>query len=209
MARLRWSSPRESSRCSRCGAGIKADQLIHAGRPEEATRLLIDEDTCSRQPHSMLAALMLTYVRLGRLEKAVDAFRQSYSAFWSKPENLDAIARHVEFCARTGNSEAARKLVERHAWRRYVPSAERDFHAAAALAFGPGSEHGSAAPAVAARFDARNGNSARSERIRAFMTGEPVVDALDLGDSLSPRARELSPASGRALPDRPEPVSRR
>ncbi|MEV6907675.1 hypothetical protein [Amycolatopsis sp. NPDC051071] len=183
-----WTFSPESSRCVRCDAGLKVDHLVQDGRFADAVALFDGEGTCSRQPHAMLAALMLPYVHLGRFEDAVAAFRQSYSAFWTKREELGTLARHVEFCVRTGNRAAALKLVDRHAGWRSAPSAEMDFHAAAALV---SPEHAAAALEIAARFDARNGNAAQSDRIRALMAAEPVLDKLDLGSALLPGTKQI------------------
>ncbi|MFC3448887.1 hypothetical protein [Amycolatopsis speibonae] len=190
-ADVRYEAPPESSRCAQCDTGLRIDHLLRIGHFEEAAGLFSDEDYCSRQPHAMRAALMLPFVRLGRLDDAVEAFRQSYSAFWDKQAELGSLARHVEFCARTGNHAAALKLVDRHGGWRSTPSAEMDFHAAAALATGPASGHTSRALEIAARFDARNGNSAQSDRIRALLAAEQVRDSLDLCAALLPRTKRI------------------
>jgi len=190
-ADVRYEAPPESSRCAQCDTGLRIDHLLRIGHLADAAELFSDEDYCSRQPHAMRAALMLPFVRLGRLDDAVEAFRESYSAFWSDPSELGSLARHVEFCARTGNPSAARKLVGRHGGWRSTPLAEMDFHAAAALATGSVLDHAARALEIAARFDARNGNSAQSDRIRALLAAEPVRGSLDLGLSLLPRTRQI------------------
>ncbi|MBB5851456.1 hypothetical protein ACFQ05_38810 [Amycolatopsis umgeniensis] len=191
IADVGYEAPPESSRCAHCDLGLRIDHLLRIGRLEDAAELFSDEDYCSRQPHSMRAALMLPFVRLGRLDDALEAFRLSYSAFWAEPSELGMLARHVEFCARTGNHPAARKLVDRHGGWRSVPFAEMDFHAAASLVAGAASDHASRALEIAARFDARNGNSAQSDRIRALLTVEPVLDSRELGSALLPGTKQI------------------
>ncbi len=183
-----YEAPAESSRCGQCDTGLRIDHLLRIGRFDDAVELFSDDDRCSRQPHAMLAALMLPYARAGRLDDAVEAFRASYSAFWTEPAELGSLARHVEFCAHTGNHAAARKLVDRHGGWRSTPFATMEFHAAAALVT---DSHASLALEIAARFDARNGNSVQSERIRSSLAADPASVAVDLGSALLPRTKQM------------------
>ncbi|ONF74255.1 hypothetical protein [Amycolatopsis keratiniphila] len=187
-ADIGYEAPAESSRCGQCDTGLKIDHLLRIGRVDDAVELFSDDDYCSRQPHAMLAALMLPFARAGRLDDAVEAFRASYSAFWTEPAELGSLARHVEFCAHTGNHAAARKLVDRHGGWRPTPFGTMEFHAAAALVT---DSHASLALEIAARFDARNGNSAQSRRIRASLAAEPAPVAVDLGSALLPRTKRM------------------
>ncbi|MBE1573360.1 hypothetical protein ACFORH_13515 [Amycolatopsis roodepoortensis] len=188
-ADVRYEAPAESSRCDRCDIGLRIDHLLRVGRVDDAVELFVsDDDRCSRQPHAMLAALMLPFARAGRLDDAVEAFRASYSAFWTKPAELGSLARHIEFCARTGNHAAARKLVDRHGGWRSTPFGTMEFHAAAALVT---ESHASLALEIAARFDARNGNSVQSERIRALLAADPAPIAVDLGSALLPGTKQI------------------
>ncbi|MGY6658954.1 hypothetical protein ACXIZN_43060 [Amycolatopsis sp. TRM77291] len=187
-ADFRYEAPAESSRCGQCDTGLRIDHLLRIGRIDDAVELFSDDDHCSRQPHTMLAALMLPFARAGRLDDAVEAFRRSYSAFWTEQAELGSLARHVEFCAHTGNHAAARKLIDRHGGWRSTPSATMEFHAAAALVT---ESHASLALEIAARFDARNGNSAQSERIRALLAADPAPIAVDLGSALLPSTKRI------------------
>ncbi|WP_340687714.1 hypothetical protein LCL61_17035 [Amycolatopsis coloradensis] len=187
-ADVEYEAPAESSRCGQCDTGLRIDHLLRIGRFDDAAALFSDDDLCSRQPHAMLAALMLPFARAGRLDDAVDAFRRSYSAFWTTPAELGSLARHVEFCAHTGNHAAARKLVDRHGGWRSTPFATMNFHAAAALVT---ESHAYLALEIAARFDARNGNSVQSERIRAFLAADPAPVPVDLGSALLPRTKQM------------------
>ncbi|MFD8491638.1 tetratricopeptide repeat protein [Amycolatopsis sp. NPDC059657] len=212
----------EMSDCVGCEPDSKVAHLKWLGRHEEAVQLaepvLAGTLTCSEQPHSMQSSLLLAYVHTGRLAEAASAHRQAYRAIRTQPAYLYTVAEHIEFCALTGNPGRALELIERHlGWLAEAPTpmAEMTFCAMAALALRVVAESGHAdaaierpdgpvsagdllaeltsrALAVAARFDARNGNSTQSSQIQAILDARPLLDRL--------------PLSG-PMPSVPEPVA--
>ena len=185
--------------------------------------------TCTQQPQSILLGLMEPYLRTGRPEQAVDAHRRAYRLIRGSLADLWDIGEHIEFCARTGNEHRGLEILRRHIdWLDKAPSpaAGMVFAAAGALLLrrltelghgdaevrrGPstmaaaalGDELAAYATAQAARFDERNGTSARSERIASVLEAEPYDQVLPL----SPTARRGTPARAAAPappPDVPE-----
>lgn len=137
----KWdAAPRDgNSDCAGCDPTSKAYHLVWRGRHEEAIAVaepaLAGRLTCSEQPKSILTALMVPYLRTGRLDQARDAHRRAYRAFQTNPADLGSIADHVEFCGLTGNEMRGLELIERHlSWleRPPTPKAEMEFASAAA-----------------------------------------------------------------------------
>ncbi|MGS2807584.1 hypothetical protein [Nocardia sp. MW-W600-9] len=138
----RWcTTPRdENSDCAGCDPTGKVAWLASRGRDAEAVELaapvLRGELNCDEQPQLILTALLLPYLRTGQLDAARDAHRRSYRVLRTKPQDVSAIATHLEFCALSGNQARGLELLDRHlSWldRSPNPSAAMDFAAAAAL----------------------------------------------------------------------------
>ncbi|GLY64936.1 tetratricopeptide repeat protein [Amycolatopsis taiwanensis] len=139
----RWAqAPRDVlSDCIGCEPTDKAVYLSSRNRDEEAIAVaepvLHDEHlTCSEQPQHILTALLLPYARTGRLAEARDAHRRAYRLLRTKPQDIEMLAHHLEFCARTGNEVAGLTLLERHlGWldRASSPYAGMEFAASGAL----------------------------------------------------------------------------
>ncbi|MEV6215386.1 hypothetical protein [Nocardia sp. NPDC051833] len=138
----RWcTTPRdENSDCAGCDPTGKVTWLASRGRDAEAVELaapvLRGELNCDEQPQLILTALLLPYLRTGQLDAARDAHRRSYRVLRTKPQDVSAIATHLEFCALSGNQARGLELLDRHlGWldRSPNPSAAMDFAAAAAL----------------------------------------------------------------------------
>jgi len=220
------AAPRdENSDCAGCDPTSKAHHLAWRERYADAIAIaepaLLGRLTCSEQPQSILTALMIPYLRTGRLEQARDAHRRAYRAFSTKPADLGSVADHVEFCGLTGNEMRGLELIERHlGWleKPPTPKAEMEFASAAAhvlrrlTAQGKGDlplragrtvaevaeELADRATALAHRFDERNGNAYQSERIATRLDAEPIVAYLPLSITAAHRSR--------VLPAEPEPV---
>ncbi|GAA2368306.1 hypothetical protein [Dactylosporangium salmoneum] len=200
----KWcAAPRDrNSDCAGCDPGAKVDHLVTQGRDEEALAMagpvLAGQLTCIEQPQSILTSLLVPFARTGRLDEAVDAHRKAYRRLRGNIADLQSIADHVEFCARTGNETRGLELVQRHlSWldRAPTPQAEMQFAAAAALLLGrvePGLPIGDTtagelgarlatrARELAAKFDERNGNAAVSRRTEATLAAATLVDHLPL-----------------------------
>lgn len=125
----RWvTAPRdELSDCGGCDPSAQADYLVEQGRDEEAVALaepvLAGYLSCSEQPQGVLTALLVPYVRTGRIEQAADAHRRAYRLLRPNLADLADIADHITFCARTGNEARGLEILERHlAWLDRAPS---------------------------------------------------------------------------------------
>jgi tetratricopeptide (TPR) repeat protein len=122
------AAPRDDlSDCVGCDPTQKAGWLSQRRRYEQAVALgdpvLSGQLTCSEQPQNMLTTLMVPYVRTGRLDQARDAHRRAYRLHRPHLADLNNIADHIEFCARTGNEARAVEIVERHlGWLDRAPS---------------------------------------------------------------------------------------
>ncbi|GAB7047000.1 tetratricopeptide repeat protein [Catenuloplanes indicus] len=228
----RWqTAPRdELSDCEGCDPTGKARYLAEQKRDEEVVALaepvLAGRLTCTEQPQNILAALMVPYVRTGRLDAAVDAHRRAYGLVRSSLADLGDIGDHIEFCARTGNEHRGLEILQRHIdWldRAPSPASAMSFASASALllrratALGHGDtvvhrtghddttvaaladELTDRARAIAARFDARNGTTRQSRRVEELLTAEPF----DVVLPLSPSSRAAAPVT--PVPPRPAP----
>lgn len=218
------TAPRDKhSDCVGCDPSSKAHHLAWRGRDDDAIAVaqpaLNGTLTCDEQPHGILTALLLPYVRTGRLDEARDAHRRAYRALDDNKAELGRVARHVEFCGLTGNEMRGLELIERHLpWLEAAPtpSTEMDFAASAVLVLrrlaqaGQGgltvrragggisvAELGASlrarAEAIARRFDARNANTYQSDRIAALMDAPPLVEYLPLSVTAAHAARVAAP----------------
>ncbi len=124
-----WSAaPRdELSDCLGCDPTEKATWLAEIGRDADAIAVaepVLDGDLdCSEQPRSILTALMVPFLRTGRMDEARDAHRRAYRAHRPIVADLAEIGQHVAFCALTGNEARGLEIVERHlGWLDTAPS---------------------------------------------------------------------------------------
>ncbi|MFJ3666635.1 tetratricopeptide repeat protein [Streptomyces sp. NPDC090106] len=183
--------------------------------------VLEGEFTCAHEPHTVLACSLLPLLRLGRVEEARANHLRGFRLVRPMESMRTAYADHVEFCVLTGNEARALELLaERPAYftdtghprsrleflgvvallmdrmtalglgRRQVPGPAGRLWTAGELA-----EHARAeALELADRFDRRNGTAHVSERARARMAQEPLVERLPLG------VRSMRPATAVASP---------
>jgi len=116
----KWrTAPRdENSDCVACDPTNKVHHLVLRGRDEEAVAVadpvLEGRITCTVQPQSIQSALLLPYLRTGRLDDAREAHRRSYRAIRGNRDYLDDLGRHLYFCAVTGNEPHGLEILERH-----------------------------------------------------------------------------------------------
>ncbi|MEU9995167.1 tetratricopeptide repeat protein [Streptomyces sp. NPDC050848] len=173
--------------------------------------VLSGEHTCAHEPHAVLASSLLPLVRLGRADEARVNHLRGYRLVRAMESMRGAVAEHIEFCALTGNEARGLEiLAERPAYLTDGgdPDSLLDFLSVTALlmdrlvALGLGGQSvpGPAkaadaswtaaelgaharveALAIARRFDERNGTGRVSERARARMDAEPLLDRLPLG----------------------------
>jgi tetratricopeptide (TPR) repeat protein len=216
----KWTTaPRdENSDCAGCDPTDRVEHLSERGRDSDAVALasavLAGQLTCAEQPQAILTALLLPYLRTGRLDEARDAHVRAYRSHRQQIADLGWVADHVLFCGLTGNEARGLELIDRHLdWLERAPSpfAELEFAGSAAqvlqrravrkLPFrdGTAGELGERlaerARALAARFDKRNGTEHQSARIEARLVMEPLVDHLPLTSVARASARPRGPVA--------------
>ncbi|MFF5961044.1 tetratricopeptide repeat protein [Streptomyces luteogriseus] len=170
--------------------------------------VLEGEYACAHEPHTVLASSLVPLLRLGRLDEARSCHLRGFRLVREMESMRGAYADHVEFCALTGNEARGLELLaERPAYFTDdgQPRSRLDFMSVVALLMnrltvlglgdrqvpGPAGRQWTArelaahareeALALAARFDERNGTAHVSERARARMARQPLVERLPLG----------------------------
>ncbi|MFI6640980.1 tetratricopeptide repeat protein [Streptomyces sp. NPDC050504] len=193
--------------------------------------VLAGEHTCAHEPHAVLASSLLPLVRLGRTGEARANHLRGYRMVREMESMRSSVARHVEFCALTGNEPRALEiLADRPSYFTDSgdPDSLLDFLAVTALlmdrltAIGhgeqdvPGPADGrwtaralagharERALALAGRFDARNGTDAVSTAVRTQLDRRPLAERLPLGV----RAARLAPATASGTPVREDAAPR-
>lgn len=171
-------------------------------------------------PVPLVCHLLLPLARAGRYDEAVAAHRFVRVAMARGAHRYEYLAMRMEFCALTGNADAAFDLLslldgldgfERAAGRMHFATAVAVLTAAyqragrGELLVGFGDGEGvpmwllhermrAVATGVAAEFDARNGTTACGDRVRARLAAEPVVDFLPLRPGSIPPVDVRPPA---------------
>lgn len=184
--RLWNAAPRGAmSDCAGCEPTTKVRHLAWSGRDEDAVAVALPvlDGTlnCHVQPEAVLTALLLPYLRTGRLTEAVNAHRRAYRAIQSTPAKVTMLGTHLVFCARSGNHARGLELLERHlGWLASAPSPGAD------LRFASGA-------ALVLRQVVAAGHGETPVR-RPALDGTPatVVPAAVLHDELAARARALA-----------------
>ncbi|MFF5966286.1 tetratricopeptide repeat protein [Streptomyces collinus] len=196
--------------------------------------VLEGEYTCAHEPHTALASSLVPLLRLGREEEARSNHLRGFRLVRAMESMRGAYAEHVEFCALTGNEARGLELLaERPAYFTDdgQPQSKLDFMSVVALLMdrltglglgdrqvpGPAGREWTArelapharevALALAARFDERNGTTHVSERARARMARQPLVERLPLGvrsvRPAPPPAPAAAPVPATGQPDLP------
>ncbi|MET8685945.1 hypothetical protein ABZV77_17160 [Streptomyces sp. NPDC004732] len=183
--------------------------------------------SCHREPHETLARSLLPLVREDRTAEARAHHLRGYRMARSDEAFGPAIGLHVEFCALTGNEPRGLRILAEQS-RRWAETGDPLDHlewlGSAALLMRrlvetghgerpvPGPPGGTWTAAtlldhardttldLADRFDRRNGTTAVSDRARARMAAQPLVDELPLGTR--PYEAPLTPPT----PLRPSPL---
>ncbi len=164
------------------------DAAVAAAKP-----ILRGKMSCGEVPHLTYAKLLVPYLRRGEPAEAMRCHKVGYSLVQSNPAHIASHGSHAAFLALTGNLGRAARLLSRHlpmAVESRQPHASFRFYNAAKLALDivldaprpptvkvPAAVHsGGAVEALAiwmdnelytlaARFDARNGNSGYTDEI--------------------------------------------
>jgi len=207
----------EMTDCHACELHLRGSWQAGRARDEEALAswqpVLDGELHCAHEPHAVLASSLLPLLRLGRDDTARAHHLRGYRMVRSMESMRSAVARHVEFCALTGNEPRGLEILAAqpaHFTTTGDPDSLMDHMAVTALLTGrvvalghadqpvpgPGAEAWTAARLhrhateraldLAARFDTRNGSTAVSEGVRARMAQRPFTARLPLGLRAAP-----------------------
>ncbi|AZK96876.1 tetratricopeptide repeat protein [Streptomyces tsukubensis] len=170
--------------------------------------VLAGDEDCLEEPHRVLAHSLLPLLRLGRADEARANHLRGYRMARGNESLLRSIGAHIEFCALTGNESRGLEILAEHAGHLGAlvdVDAQLDFNAGILVLLRrlKDTGHGDRptvpyegevrtaaelydllyadAAAIAARFDARNGNSLKSDRFAERTVRQPLADALPLG----------------------------
>ncbi|MDR7381473.1 tetratricopeptide repeat protein [Promicromonospora iranensis] len=216
----------EMADCHACETARQGEFFADNGADTKAVEhwepVLAGRQTCAEEPHRALAHSLLPLVRLGRLDEARRNHLRGYPMVKGSESLMPSVARHIEFCALTGNEARGLELLaDTPAYfdADREPEPRMGYLAVTALLMDrlvvlghgglqvPGPAHRSwtaaelahhartEALALAARFDERNGTTAVGERVRARLDAEPLLDRLPLG------LRAVLPTAGPPVPD--------
>lgn len=226
------TAPRDDlSDCIGCDPSSKAYWLAERHRDEDAIAIaepvLAGAFTCTEQPQSILTALLLPYLRTGRIEEARDAHRRAYRLQRSNLSDMQSIATHIQFCAMTGNEPRGLEIVQRHLpWLDTPPSpyAAMHFAAASALVLDRLRERGHgdvmvARPAHGDRAEVSTTVAALADQLAAVATGLAARfderngtdhQSVEIADILATEpvvdALPLTVSAQSPVPDLPRPV---
>lgn len=202
----------EMADCHACETARQGEFYADGGDDAKAVGhwqpVLDGRQTCAEEPHRALARSLLPLVRLGRLAEARANHLRGYPMVKGSESLMHSVAKHIEFCALTGNEARGLELLaDTPAYFQAdgEPEPRMGFYAVTALLMdrlvalgrgdlrvpGPAGSSWTAvdlagharaeALALAGRFDARNGTTAVSERVRAGLDAGPLLDRLPLG----------------------------
>ncbi|MEU2183799.1 tetratricopeptide repeat protein [Streptomyces thermolilacinus] len=185
--------------------------------------------TCMEEPHRVLAKSLLPLVRTGHPDQARANHLRGYRMARGNESLLPSIGLHIEFCALTGNEARGLEILAEHAshlgsdgnpWARLQLLTGTLVLLRRLLALGAGDQPAvpyageqrtvrdlhdlldADATAIAARFDARNGSTVVSGRLKERLEREPLLAALPLGL----RPATAVPAVAPPVAATPEPV---
>lgn len=210
------ATPRDDfSQCRSCEPGDRGAYLLTRGRYAEAVAAiegaLAESARCATEPADMLSVVQLAYLALGRDGDAARAYRRAVAELENATgEMAGARGRLIEFCARSGNDDAAlRRIAADQALLASceTPRARLDFLLRTATATRllradgggdravdvalPGHDGSvtvaelddwayAQAAELAAAFDARNGTAAASALVARTRTAERSGRVVDL-----------------------------
>jgi tetratricopeptide (TPR) repeat protein len=198
--------------CHACETAAQGGYYARSGDDARAVEhwgpVLGGEQTCAEEPHRTLAHSLLPLVRLGRLDDARANHLRGYPMVKGSESLMRSVAKHIEFCALTGNEARGLELLaDTPAYFQAdgEPEPRMGFYAVTALLMdrlvalgrgdlpvaGPAGRTWTAdelagharteALGLAAAFDERNGTTAVGEEVRARLDATPLLDRLPLG----------------------------
>ncbi|MFB6855684.1 hypothetical protein ACFCWV_24815 [Streptomyces sp. NPDC056341] len=197
--------------------------------------VLAGKDSCQEEPARSVSYALLPLLRTGRTDRARELHLAGYRACRRNPSMAGEVGRHLEFCALTGNEARGLELLAENRnlfaevespldlldfltglevlLRRVELLGHDSLHAAgyAGRTWTVASlraEVRGRADDLAARFDARNGTTAHTDRRNARLDRTPLLDTLELTlrtralDDAGPAAPVAEPTvRTTALPD--------
>ncbi|MFE2070608.1 hypothetical protein ACFXDH_51035 [Streptomyces sp. NPDC059467] len=201
--------------------------------------VLAGKESCQEEPARSVSYALLPLLRTGRTDRARELHLTGYRACRRNPSMSGEIGRHLEFCALTGNEARGLELLAEN--RNLFDEVESPLDLLGFLtgvevllqrveALGHGglpaagyagrswtvtglrAEVRGRADDLAARFDARNGTTAHTDRRSARLDRAPLLDALELTlrarglDDVAPAAPAAAPAV-RTAADIPESLT--
>ncbi|MGC0372822.1 hypothetical protein [Streptomyces sp. SAI-229] len=233
-ARTRLSDCEACEICERALYHLAAGDDERALRVWEP--VLAGKESCQEEPARSFSYALLPLLRAGRTDQARELHLAGYRGCRRNPSMSGEVGRHLEFCALTGNEARGLELLaENRSLFDEVDSPREQFDfltgvevllrrvellghgelPAAGFAgrtwtvAGLRAEVRERADDLAARFDARNGTTAHTDRRGARLERAPLLDALELTlrtrtlDDVAPAVPAAAPAA-RTAPAVPE-----
>ncbi|AKJ09517.1 hypothetical protein ABB07_05610 [Streptomyces incarnatus] len=189
--------------------------------------VLAGKESCQEEPARSISYALLPLLRTGRTDQARELHLVGYRACRRNPSMSGEVGRHLEFCALTGNEARGLELLAENrnlfdevdspldqlgfltGVEVLLQRVETLGHGALPAAGYAGrtwtvaglrAEVRGRADDLAARFDARNGTTAATDRRRARLDRAPLLDGLELTlrtrglDEVAPAAPATAPA---------------
>ncbi|MFJ1808320.1 MULTISPECIES: hypothetical protein [unclassified Streptomyces] len=198
--------------------------------------VLAGKESCQEEPARSVSHALLPLLRTGHTDRARELHLAGYRGCRRNPSMSQEVGRHLEFCALTGNEARGLELLaeNRNLFDEvdspldllgFLTGVEVLLQRVEALGHGELPAVGYAgrtwtvaglraevrgrADGLAARFDARNGTTAHTDRRRARLDRAPLLDTLELTlrtrslDDVAPVAPVAAPATraAAAVPD--------
>ncbi|MER5795563.1 hypothetical protein [Streptomyces sp. NPDC001980] len=218
--------------CERALYHLAADDDERALRTWEP--VLDGKESCQEEPARSVSYALLPLLRVGRTDQARALHLTGYRACRRNPSMSGEVGRHLEFCALTGNEARGLELLaeNRNLFDEvdspldvlgFLTGVEVLLQRVEALGHGELPAAGYAGRAwtvaglraevrgraddLAARFDARNGTTAHTDRRRARLDRAPLLDALELTlrarglDDVAPAAAPTAARTTAAVPE--------
>ncbi len=187
--------------------------------------VLAGRDSCQEEPARSVSYALLPLLRTGRTDRARELHLAGYRSCRRNPSMAGELGRHLEFCALTGNEARGLELLAENRTLfdevdspldllDFLTGVETLLKRVELLGHGElpaagytgrtwtvaglRAEVRGRADDLAARFDARNGTTAHTDRRRARLDRAPLLDALEL--TLRPRSLDDVAPAGPAAP---------
>ncbi|WP_406443194.1 hypothetical protein OHB00_42635 [Streptomyces sp. NBC_00631] len=196
--------------------------------------VLAGKESCQEEPARSVSYALLPLLRTGRADEARALHLTGYRACRRNPSMSGEVGRHLEFCALTGNEARGLELLAENRnlfdevdspldllgfltgvevlLQRVEALGHGDLPAAgyagrSRTVAGLRAEVRGRADDLAARFDARNGTTAHTDRRAARLDRAPLLDALELTlrtrrlDDVAPAAAPAAARTSAAVPE--------